>query len=224
MIKAIIFDADDTLYATHEAAKRAEIISMKFFAGQKNLGHEKMYADFIEIVEGIKKSKNPLKRHRLNSYGLLAKKHGLKDVERAYRLFFDAVLKEMTMMPNLERTLQKLAKKYTLAIVSQDFRSQITKKLDRFKLKKYFKCVITCDDSKVMKPHKKYYELAFKKLKVKASECVAIGDDYERDLAILKKMGAITVMYGYDPKADYCFLDYRKLPGILYEISKKHTE
>ncbi len=219
-IKGLIFDADDTLYATHDAAGKAELSSMRFFAAQKNLDAEELYREFLEIVGKVKKSRNPARRHRLHSYSILAKRHGLKDVEKAYRIFFDEVLRQITIMPDLVYALKKLSP-YKKAIVSQDFREQITLKLKSLKLGRYFSTIITSDDARVMKPHRKYYQLAFRKLKARPRECVAIGDDYERDLEIPKSLGCKTVMYGFDRHADYCFLDYRKLPEIIDKINKK---
>ncbi len=220
MIKAIIFDADDTLYATSEAAKKAELSSMKFFARQKKIQHDRLYRDFLEIIEGLKKSNNPMKRHRLHSYGILAKKYKLGDVEKAYEIFFNEVLKEMKLMPDARIALERLYKKYRLVIVSQDFRNQIEKKLHNLGLKKYFRLVITCDDAKVMKPSRKYYRIAFKNLRIKPKEAAVVGDDFEMDLRIPKKMGCRTIIYGFDTEADYCFLDYKKLPRIIGEINK----
>lgn len=220
MIKAIIFDADDTLYATSAAAKTAELLSMEFFGKQKNIPSEKLYSDFLEIVKNISKSKKPLRRHRLYSYGMLAKKHKLKEVGKAYKLFFDEVLRHIQLMPHVEYALKKLSK-YKLAIVTQDFRSQMARKLAQYGLKKYFKIIVTCDDARVMKPNKKYFQIAFKKLKIKADEAVVVGDDYDRDLRIPKALGCKTVIYGFDKDADYSFLSYKKLPEIIKEIDKE---
>ncbi len=222
MIKAIIFDADDTLYATGEAAKKAEILSMDFFARQKNLNKEELYKEFLQIVEKIKKSSDPLHRHRRYSYAILAKKHGLENVEEAYRIFFDEVIRQIKIMPGLHYAMQKLSP-YKKAVVSQDFKEQIKRKLKNFKLNRYFNAVITCDDVKVMKPNKKYYLTAFKRLKVRPEECIAIGDDYERDLRIPKSLGCTTIIYGSNSNADYCFSDYRKLPALVAEISKTES-
>lgn len=222
MIKAIIFDADDTLYATHDAAKKAEISSMKFFANQKNVNPQMMYSEFLEIVKKASKSKNPLHRHRRHSYRILAKKHKLKGIEKAYKIFFDEVIRQIKIIPDVKYALKHLAK-YKLAIVSQDFREQITKKLKNFKLAKHFDVVITCDDVRVMKPNRKYYQAVFKKLRVKPDECVVIGDDYERDLRIPASLGCITIMYGFDKGADYSFLDYKLLPKMINEINKAKT-
>ena len=71
MLKAIFFDADNTLYDTGMISKAADTAAMKVMAARANAPHKRLYREWLEIVDRVKNSKNPRIRHRRYSYGLL---------------------------------------------------------------------------------------------------------------------------------------------------------
>ena len=74
-VKCIVFDADNTLYNSHEAAKGADREAMKLLARPANESPADLYKTWHEFVSKIKKSKNPKERTRIYSYTKLCQKY-----------------------------------------------------------------------------------------------------------------------------------------------------
>lgn len=231
MIKAILFDADNTIYYTAKIVKKGDMAAMKFFSkqtkGKKSASY--LYKEWVKIVNKLIKSKNYRKRHRDYSYSRLAKKFGLKNADKAYKASIKIIMKNLkidsSFKPAIEkiRKLKKLkkTKKIKFAIITEDIKKQNLLKLKKFRLTKSFDVVITADKAKTMKPHKVYYKLAFKKLRVKPKECLVVGDSFEKDLRIAKKLGCVTVLFKKkNRKAHYSINNFNQLVKIIKEKNK----
>ncbi|MFH0929065.1 MAG: TIGR02253 family HAD-type hydrolase [Candidatus Aenigmatarchaeota archaeon] len=223
MIKVVIFDLDNTLIdfmrmktLSCEAAMEAMIkaglkIDKKkgmdtlfHLYSKKGLEYQKIFQLFLKNVIGKV------------DYGIMAS--GIV----AYRRVKNGLIYPY---PNVVPTLNKLRKKYKLAIISDAPRIQAWLRLAAMGIQDKFDCVITFDDTKVKKPNKKPFLYALKKLGVEPKECLMVGDSLGRDIAPARKMGFKTAYakYGYDPtmcevsrvKPDYVLNDIKDLLKIL---------
>jgi putative hydrolase of the HAD superfamily len=223
MIKAIIFDLDNTLIdfmkmkrLSCEAAMDAMISAGLRISKKKGLKilfrlymkygleYQKIFQVFLKKVIGK------------IDYGIMAS--GIV----AYRRVKEHLLYPY---PNALPVLNKLKKKYKLVILSDAPRIQAWIRLVAMGLYDKFDYVITFDDTKVRKPNHKPFLFALKKLKLKPNECVMIGDSLLRDISPAKKLGFKTVFakYGYlgkrfsgksKIKADYIIRDAKELLKI----------
>ena len=195
LLRALVFDADNTVYQTKKSAKSADMAAMRFFAKQIKKSPEVLY-DFWKkkIVSVLVESRDPKKRVRLYSYNLLAAKFGFKDVLKGYELFKEELLRSIELSPGFKELMPSLGD-YKIGLVSEDSRDLLDAKLQKFKLTAFFDCVVSSDDVGVMKPHKRYVDLALNKLDVSSSECLFIGDNYEKDLKIAESRGANVYLY-----------------------------
>ncbi len=219
MIKAIIFDLDNTLIdfmrmkrLSCEAAMDAMISSglkidkkrgMKTLFqlySKYGLEYQKIFQAFLRKVMG-----------RID-YAIMAS--GIV----AYRRVKEGLLYPY---PNVVPTLNKLRKKYKLVILTDAPRIQAWIRLVAMNLQGMFDYVITFDDTKVKKPNKKPFLYALKKLKLKPTECIMVGDSLKRDMAPAKRLGFRTAFakYGGNPaksrvKPDYVLNDIKKLLKI----------
>jgi uncharacterized cofD-like protein/HAD superfamily hydrolase (TIGR01549 family) len=190
LLRAIVFDADNTIYQTKKTAKIADMAAMKFFARQINTKPEKLYECWHKkIIPKVIKEEDPKKRERIHSYLLLAKKYKFKEVMKGYEQFKEELVKHIELMPGFKEITASLSD-YKIALVTEDSKDLLDAKLARFKLNTFFDFIICSDDVGHMKPHKKYVELALEKLDVTANECLFIGDNYEKDLKIAQLKGA----------------------------------
>jgi len=221
LIRAILFDADNTIYATKKIAKKADMAAMRFFAeqkkGQKKISAEKMYEEWKKIIKPLINEKDPKKRTRKYSYSLLVKKMKINHVNEGFDIFLRELIKDIKLMPSFIETINKL-NKYKLAVFSEDTSDLTIPKLKKFNLERYFDMILTADMIGHMKPSKEYYKTVFKKIDVEPTECLIIGDNYEKDLKIAQEMGATTACFGSDKRADFSFDDYKDLPIILGKI------
>lgn len=219
MIKAIIFDLDNTLIdfmrmkrLSCEAAMDAMIKSGLKIDKEKGLKimfqlyseygfeYQKIFQVFMKKVLG-----------RID-YGIMAS--GIV----AYRRVKEGLLYPY---PNVVPTLSKLKKKYKLAILSDAPKIQAWIRLAAMGIQDKFDLVITFDETISKKPSKKPFLYLLKKLKLKPEECVMIGDSLRRDIAPAKHLGFKTVFakYGEDKeksriKPDYIINDIKELLKI----------
>jgi putative hydrolase of the HAD superfamily len=123
--------------------------------------------------------------------------------------------------PNVVPTLNRLRKKYKLAILSDAPRIQAWIRLAAMQIQDKFDLVVTFDETKSKKPSLKPFLYILKKLKLKSEECLMIGDSLKRDIAPANKLGFRTAFakYGEDKektkvKPDYVINDIKELLKI----------
>jgi putative hydrolase of the HAD superfamily len=220
MIKAIIFDLDNTLID---------------FMKMKKLSCEAAMDAMISAGLKINKKKGLKIMFQLYSeYGY--------EYQKIFQVFLKKVLgkldyaimasgivayrrvKEGLLYPyqNVIPTLSKLKKKYKLAILSDAPKIQAWIRLVAMGLQKNFDIVVTFDETKAKKPSPKPFLYVLKKLKLKSEKCVMIGDSLKRDITPAKKLGFKTVFAKYGnnkenvkTKPDYVINDIKELLSIV---------
>ena len=190
---------------------------MRIFTKTAKKSPNALYKEFLKIVEKVKDGKNPKKRSRMYSYALLAKKNKLTNVEMAYTAFFKTARKSLKLIPGAKTFLQKAKKRYTLCVVTEDEKYLAIQKMRKLHLDRYINVLITSSDTRIMKPSMNYFKLLQKKTRCKLSECIIIGDNYEKDLALPQKKGAFVISFGKQQRlANYSTKDYKELQRFLF--------
>ena len=199
-IRAIVFDADDTLYKV----KTKNAYKKKFEFLSKKIGVESNLIEMIwrEIVKGVVRSKNPNKRRReyslvktLVNFGIEEKK-AKKLAKDALKIFWGKVVEDLEFSPKIKNIIKKLSKKYKLIVASEEFRPNLEKKLNKVfgNWRRYFEFLITPDITGEMKPSKKYYKIILKRTKLKPEEILVVGNSLEKDLNPARKLGIKTIL------------------------------
>ena len=195
MIRAVLFDFDDTLGNREEYA----------------------YAFFKDIIEENTDITDPLEKEAVlqdlmlwDEHGNITKTHITDMLEKKYgiilpyedfKTYWNDHLWEYTVaFEDAEETLQILQKDYKLGIITNGPSYGQRKKLEKSGLAGYFASehVIVSGDYPYHKPDQRLFETAAQRLGVSVEECVFVGDIFTNDVygALKSGMKAVWIWNG----------------------------
>ncbi|MEK6984345.1 MAG: TIGR02253 family HAD-type hydrolase [Nanoarchaeota archaeon] len=220
MIKAVIFDLDNTLidFMTMKKLSCDAAVSAMIGAGldvDKNKAIKELFSlyDKYGLEEKTIFQKFLEKVAKKIDYEILAS--GIVAYRRVRAGFLEPY-------PHVSQVLFELKQRgIKLAIVSDAPRLKAWIRLVSMKINHLFDVVVTFDDTGEMKPSNKPFEVAFKKLKAKPQECLMVGDRPERDIKGAKQLGVLTCFAKYGnpeikaPDADYEINNIKELLEIV---------
>jgi HAD superfamily hydrolase (TIGR02253 family) len=196
MIKAVIFDLDNTL-----------IDFMKMKKAAVNAAVDAM------ISAGIKMPKEQATKtlyELYDQYGIEHQQIFQKFLQKAnkgvdYKILAAGIVAYRKVQPsflepysNVVPTLLRLRERgLKLAIVSDAPRLKAWLRLVEMKLQDFFDVVICHEDTNQYKPGKKPFLRAVKELKMLPGECIMVGDWPERDIKGAKAIGMMTAFAKY---------------------------
>ena len=225
MIKAVIFDLDNTLLdfmSVKRKAVDAAIVAM-IEAGLE-INEDKSYQDIISIYEEFGwENQKVFDVFLKQCIGIVDNKYLAAGIV-AYRRAREA---NLLAYPNVNRTLMTLAKfGIKLAVVSDAPSREAWMRIYYLSLYHYFDAVVTYDDSGVRKPSAKPFQLALKSLNIKPQESIMVGDWPERDVVGAQQIGMKTAFAVYGDTfgtqysgADWDIDDIFELVDIVKEIN-----
>ncbi len=225
MIKAVLFDLDNTLLDFMSVKKKAvdaavlamieaglsidaDIARQNIFTIYDKKGYEYQEV-FDEFLIGF---------HGDLDYKILA------SAIVAYRKTKEA---SIILYPNVSSTLIKLAKSgYRLAVVSDAPSREAWVRLYSVNLHHLFDVVVTYNDTGKLKPSPEPFNRAVELLEIPPENIIMVGDWPERDVAGAKLVGMKTAFAKYgdvfntkDSGADY---DLNNISEILKIVEKNH--
>ena len=227
MIKAIIFDLDNTLLdfvKMKRFALRAAVTAMNeaglgvnekkafndIFDLYLNKGweHQQVFDDYLQQTTGEVSNK-------VLAAGIVS-----------YRRAREATL---LVYPNVNKTLIELLKMgIKLAVVSDAPSREAWMRLYYLNLHHIFDPVLTYDDSGSKKPSPKPFMMALKELNLSAKEVLMIGDWPDRDVVGAKQIGMKTIFAKYgdtfgttDSGADWDVEDIYEVVRIIRDVNNK---
>jgi len=199
MIKAVIFDIDNTLYPSHEFAElaRKNAINAMIRAGLEL--DEKKIEKELELVIRKKGSNYP------NHFDDVLKKFKVRNkakyVAAAVAAYHDTKI-TILPYPEVPNVLLRLRdKKIRLYIASEGLEVKQWDKLLRLQIAQYFDDVFVVDQKEGGK-NKMFYERVSRKIGIEPSECIMVGDKEDKDIIPAKKAGFKTFRIFRGPYAE----------------------
>ncbi len=202
-IKAILFDADETLYRIQ--SESAYQVLYAFLAQELSIASERIRAAHRAQIEKVKASRDPEKRHyafvltwALEHLNLV---HSEELIQQALDRFWGEIIENLSWEPDIKETMCALKKKYRIAIASDEFPENLEKKLNKVfgKWQDYFEFMITPRETGEMKPSTLYYRLALKKWGFTPSEVLIVGDSVDRDIKPAHSWGCHALLVSEKP-------------------------
>ncbi len=195
MIKAIILDSDNTLIDFSRIAalciqKTASRIGLRVPNIEKI---NKLWGRSIEFIIETLWGKSYIKKFR-KEYLKIVLKYKFKEIKGA------------------KKTIEKLRKKYEIAIISAKPKPLMSKNFKDTKINtKIFKFMLSGDDTKFHKPDPRVFNGALKKLKVNKNEVLYVGDALV-DYMAAKKTGFnfVAVLTGNYKRKDFLKFGLKK--------------
>ena len=225
MIKAIIFDLDNTLLdfvKMKQFAVKASIRAMN--EAGLNVDEESGYKDVMELYMTTGwENQLVFDDYLKQTTGEVSNKILAAGVV-AYRRAREATL---LVYPNVNKTLIELLKtQIRLAVVSDAPSREAWMRLYYLNLHHVFDPVLTFDDTGARKPSPKPFKLALDKMNVGPDEALMIGDWPDRDVVGAKQIGMKTIFARYgdtfgtkESGADWDVNDIYEVVGIIKEIN-----
>jgi len=225
MIKAVVFDVDNTLVdftkwknAAVDAAigamidagldlKREQAHKKVFeIYERKGIEYQEVFDDFLHEVRGYVD-------YRVLAAGIVA-----------YRRARECAL---VSYPHVNLALLRLFRMHLkLAVVSDAPRMQVWMRLVQLGVDMFFDTVVTFDDTGVRKPAPEPFQKALELLAVCPEEAIMVGDWAERDIIGAKTLGMYTVFARYGDEfgtnvsgADFEINDVLELIPIVEKLS-----
>ena len=225
MIKAIIFDLDNTLLdfvKMKQFAVKAAITAM--IEAGLDVDEKKAYKDIFDLYVNKGWENQQVFDDYLNqTVGKVSNKILAAGIV-SYRRAREATL---LVYPNVNKTLIELIKMgIQLSVVSDAPSREAWMRLYYLNLHHVFDPVLTFDDTGVRKPSAKPFEMALDILQSSPDEVLMIGDWPERDVVGAKQIGMKTIFARYgdtfgtvDSGADWDVNDIYDLINIVKELN-----
>lgn len=189
MIKAIIFDLDDTLISEKEYIKSGFRAVSKKISCDNNIDFDRVFEKMIKLFE---ESSNEVFNRVLDSFEIKYTKEKINELIKAYREhipdinFFDDVIPTITKLKS---------NGYKIGIITDGYKETQIRKIKKLDCKKWFDEIIITDEigRDFWKPHEKPYKLMAEKLNLELEEMVYIGDNANKDFITANKLGIMTI-------------------------------
>ena len=186
MVKAVIFDLDDTLYDEISYCKSG------FDAVAQCLGHSHPELDERQVFdvfwdEFCNGDKTKVFNHGLARVGVNPDRHLVKSLVEVYRQHRP----DISLPTESKAILKILSNNYKLGLLSDGFLPAQELKVESLGIAKYFQATVFTEalGREFWKPSTVGFEKICKELQVEPCQCVYVGDNVTKDFYPANKLG-----------------------------------
>ena len=201
MIKAVVFDLDNTLYDYDECDKKAHEALKNYAVKRYNISEEQFEVDY-SIAKGIVKERlgnTGAAHNRMLYMQVFLETIGCKPLDGAldlYSIYWDTMLKNMKLFDYVISTMDSLKEKGIKIGILTDLTANIQhRKLCKLNLEGYVDALVTSEEAGEEKPAVAPFECIIKKLECAADEVLMIGDSQKKDIEGAKHVGMRHILF-----------------------------
>ncbi|NRY60064.1 HAD family hydrolase [Clostridium beijerinckii] len=187
MVKALIFDLDDTLYYEKEYVLGA-FKEVAYYLGNKyGENQEKLFNRMKDILEGLGRGK---------IFNIICEENNFdEDIKNLVNIYRTSIPKLEVYADSEEFLNWAKENGYKLGIITDGCSKVQWNKIKALGIEVLVDKVIVTDDlgKEFWKPHKKSYINMMNYFKINKDECIYIGDNPNKDFIGAKEIGMMTV-------------------------------
>lgn len=189
MIKAVVFDLDDTLISEREYVLSGFNVVSKEISYRYNLDSSIVFKKMQELFD---ESSKEVFNRVLEVFNVDYTKEEIIDLINIYRNHKPEIEFYDDVIPTLKELKDKGIK---VGIITDGYKETQRRKLDALKCNELFDEIIITDElgREFWKPHEKPYKMMAEKLGVELNEMAYIGDNVAKDFITANKIGVTTV-------------------------------
>lgn len=189
MIKAVVFDLDDTLISEREYIKSGFKVVSNKIATDKRLNEDDVFNKALELFEISSKE---VFNRLLYEFNVEYSKDYILELIKCYREHEPNISFFEDVIPTIS-TLKEQG--YKLGIITDGYKETQLRKIEVLKCRELFDEIIITDElgGEFWKPHEKSYKMMAEKLNVGLDEMVYVGDNVDKDFIMANKLGVLTI-------------------------------
>ncbi|MBR4656116.1 MAG: HAD family hydrolase [Oscillospiraceae bacterium] len=223
MIRAVIFDLDETLYAYSPCDRSgveamrlclSEIMETDVAAGvfRRLLSEAKQYVKSNNRGTAASHNRMLYAQRICETVGCFCPESVLK----LYQAYWDRFLTVMRLRDGVEELLEELHGKCVKVGICTDLTAQIQlRKLSCLGLSARIDALVTSEECGAEKPDVKPFRFVLDKLEVCPEDAVMVGDDYEKDILGAEAAGMRAVQLTDRTEHVYSAQDFSALSALL---------
>lgn len=208
MIKAVIFDLDDTLY-DYKALERAAFECVGELVRERlGVSEEQCEEAFMRARQATKAKlgETATSHSRMLYFQKTLEYLDIRPLYLAlemYETYWGFFLDNMMLYPGVRELLEALHEKYIRVGVCTDLLAHIQhRKLRRLGMMDDVDCLVTSEEAGVEKPAPGIFHLCLEKLRLPAEEVCFVGDNLERDVKGAMAAGLQAVWFRPESEGD----------------------
>ncbi|MFW5959610.1 MAG: YjjG family noncanonical pyrimidine nucleotidase [Chitinivibrionales bacterium] len=221
----ILFDADGTIFDYQRCERDALKETLTKFGITYNTDNtEALLTEYNSINQRLWKA---FEENRIDSESVkterfisLFKEFNISGIapESFSRAYLESISTQHSLVPEAYSTLKRLSEVKNLAVVTNGFRNTQNRRISLAGIDRFFREVITSQDSGITKPDKRFFSYTFKKTGIQdRSRVLIVGDSLTSD--ILGGINAGIDTCWYNPEGKECT---EGIP-LVFQVSSLHS-
>ena len=189
MIKAIIFDLDDTLYDCTNTLRAAAI--ERALKAMIRYGLKCNFKTATAKIQGYYDKFGP----KASIFNLLSEEFSLNGrflVQKALKAYNNEDVSDIKLFPDVKKTLEELGKKCKLILVTRGNRQRQQKKIEKLGINGEFDLIVIDDISENLSKEDRFLG-AIRSFNFKEEEVVVVGDRIFSEIRIGNMLGMTTI-------------------------------